>query len=153
MRYHFAILLPLLASILAGCQTIAGSTPTVEDDLFVASDDPVRLGREHFSRGEYALAQRYYQTAVERKPSDGDAWIGLAASYDQLARFDLADRAYDQAIRLKGQTIQILNNQGYSYLLRGDTRRANTYFVRARSAAPGSQVIANNIELLRSAPR
>jgi Flp pilus assembly protein TadD len=31
-----------------------------------------------------------------------------------LRRFDLADRAYGQAIRIVGPTAEILNNQGYS---------------------------------------
>ena len=49
---------------------------------------------------------------------------GLAASYDRLRRFDLADRAYAQAIRSSAPTPEILNNQGFSYMLRGDYGRA-----------------------------
>jgi Flp pilus assembly protein TadD len=30
------------------------------------------------------------------------AWIGLAASYDRLGRFDLADQAYAAAAKLEG---------------------------------------------------
>jgi Flp pilus assembly protein TadD len=152
MRSRFMIFLPLLASLLAGCQTIAGSTTTAEEP-FVATDEPGRVGREHFARGHYALAQRNFQVAVERAPADGDAWVGLAASYDQLGRFDLADRAYEEATRLKGSTVQILNNRGYSYLLRGDASRANTMFRQARTVDPGSRVVANNIQILRSVPR
>ena len=50
---------------------------------------------------------------------------GLAASYDQLKRWELADRAYGEAIKIAGPTADILNNRGYSYLLRGDIRRAS----------------------------
>ncbi len=45
-------------------------------------------------RGNYGIAQRYFKDAVEKAPRDVTAWIGLAASYDRLRRFDLADQAY-----------------------------------------------------------
>jgi Flp pilus assembly protein TadD len=53
------------------------------------------------------------------------------------AAFDLADRAYDQAIRLVGRTPMMLNNLGYSQLLRGDLRKARKYFLAAYEAAAG----------------
>ena len=84
------------------------------DVKYYPSDEPVRLGLEHFNRGNYGIAQRYFKDAVEKSPKDVTAWIGLAASYDRLRRFDLADQAYAQAIRLGGETVQILNDQGYS---------------------------------------
>jgi len=37
---------------------------------------------------------------VEKAPRDASAWIGLAASYDHVGRFDLADQAYKQAVLL-----------------------------------------------------
>lgn len=159
MRRSIYSALPLIALLLAGCQSIDGSRSaglvngTPAEEPFVATDRPDRLGREHFSRGNYALAARYFQAAVEAQPGDGDAWIGLAASYDQLGRFDLADRAYDQATQIKGQTPQVLNNRGYSYALRGDTVRAQQMFQTARAQSPQSQIINNNIALVRRIPR
>jgi Flp pilus assembly protein TadD len=128
----------------------AGADPVQEptDVKYFPSDEPVRLGLEHFNRGNYGLAQRYFKDAVEKAPRDVTAWTGLAASYDRLRRFDLADRAYTQAIRLGGETVQILNDQGYSLMLRGDLSGARRKFMRARALDPGNPVIANNIELL-----
>ena len=76
------------------------------------------------------------------------AWIGLAASYDRLGRFDLADRSYRAAVRLGGETIQILNNEGYSYMLRGDLAKARAKFEAARRRDPDNPTIANNLRLL-----
>jgi len=45
-------------------------------------------------------------TPTGKSSRDVTAWIGLAASYDRLARFDLADRAYTMAIRLAGETTE-----------------------------------------------
>jgi Flp pilus assembly protein TadD len=151
---------------LGGCETVGDGQPlaalgtffgapattaTVEDpeDIkYYASDEPLHLGTEHFNRGHYGLAERYFRDAVEKGPRDVTAWVGLAASYDRLARFDLADRAYANAIRLAGETTQILNNQGYSYMLRGDLAKARAKFLAASRRDPDNPTIANNLLLL-----
>jgi Flp pilus assembly protein TadD len=88
---------------------------------------------------------------VETHPRDAEAWLGLAASYDQLRRFDLADRAYAQATRIAGLTIEIINNEGYSYMLRGDYRRAAARLAQAAKQAPDNPYVKNNIRLLAEA--
>jgi Flp pilus assembly protein TadD len=165
------LLIPGMAACLAlgllGCETVgenapaiswgaSGTTVTVEDSAevkYYPSDEPLRLGTEHFNRGHYGLAERYYRDAVEKAPKDPSAWIGLAASYDRLSRFDLADRAYASAVRLVGETTQILNNQGYSYMLRGDVARARERFLKAYHREPNNPTIVNNLQLLDSSYR
>jgi Flp pilus assembly protein TadD len=152
---------------LAGCNTaseVAGvpaidqvsPTPTVEnagDIKYYPSDHPLKLGLEYFQKGAYGTANRYFRDAVEKAPEDAEAWIGLAASYDKLRRFDLADQAYAQAIKLKGETVQILNDRGYSYLLRGDLARARVQFQRAYQLDPTNRTVVNNLQLLNSSYR
>jgi Flp pilus assembly protein TadD len=161
----------LLATALAACETV--QEPTVRDAAVVApvapagpdpvqeptdvkyypSDEPIRMGLEQFNRGNYGISQRYFKDAVEKAPRDVTAWVGLAASYDRLRRFDLADQAYAQAIRLAGETVQILNDQGYSYMLRGNLTAARRKFEKAYSLDPTNPVIANNLELLNGSRR
>jgi Flp pilus assembly protein TadD len=132
------------------------TTATVEEPGTVkyhASDEPLRMGLEHFNRGNYGLAERYFRDSVEKTPRDVTAWVGLAASYDRLARFDLADRAYRYAIKLAGETTQILNNQGYSYMLRGNFVKARQKLMKAQAREPNNPVIVNNLELLNSSRR
>lgn len=123
------------------------------DVKYYPSDQPVRMGLEHFNRGDYGLAQQYFKDAVEKSPRDVTAWVGLASSYDQLRRFDLADQAYAQAIRLGGETVQILNDEGYSLMLRGDLSGARQKFMRAYDLDPRNPVIVNNIKLLDGSRR
>ena len=78
---------------------------------------------------------------------------GLAASYDRLRRFDLADRAYGQAIGILGPTTEILNNQGYSYMLRGDYKRAREKLDAAQRKDPGNKYVQNNLQLLEDSYR
>jgi Flp pilus assembly protein TadD len=74
--------------------------------------------------------------------------MGLAASYDHLGRFALADRAYEEALRLSGETFEFLNNRGFSFMLRGDARRAAVMLQRAKSMKPSDPVVSNNLAIL-----
>ena len=157
------VLICVLGAILAGCmvdQSVlypATETPpptlTVQepaDVKYYASDEPLHLALEHFNRGDFGIAARYFEDAVEKSPRDATAWVGLAASYDRIGRFDLADRAYASAIRLSGPTVQILNNQGYSYMLRGNKVEARRKLLKAYELEPNNPTILNNLSLLDS---
>lgn len=115
--------------------------------------DDLSLGKQHFRQENYGLAEHYFRRAVESHPRDGEAWLGLAAAYDRLRRFELADRAYKQAIAIAGPTAEVLNNLGYSYILRGDYRRARGKLAEAQAADPGNPYIVNNIKLLEESAR
>src|SRR5437868_15366013 len=162
MRGLFLVLVCCLsATVLTGCDYTlrqaaivapvdpAGGDPVQEptDVKYYPSDEPVRLGLEHFNRGSYGIAQRYFKDAVEKSPKDVTAWVGLAASYDRIRRFDLADQAYAQAIRLGGKTVQVLNNQGYSYMLRGNLKAARRKFQQAYAIDPRYAAIATKLEM------
>lgn len=161
-RIFSALACCLLTGALLGCGGMleeswradteyTGTTATIQDPggvKYHRSDEMVRLGVEYFNRGDYGTAERHFRDAVEKAPGDVVAWIGLAASYDRIGRFDLADKAYYAAIRLAGETPQILNNVGYSLMLRGDLAQARAKFTLAIARAPGNLTILNNIELL-----
>jgi len=129
--------------------------PTEPDPPLTPSfpNDDLNLGRMNFRQGNYGLAERYFRRAVESGPREAEAWLGLAASYDRLRRFDLADRAYRQLYAMVGRTPEILNNHGYSYMLRGDFRRARRIFAEARAKDPNNPYIANNMALLAEGVR
>jgi Flp pilus assembly protein TadD len=112
-----------------------------------------KLGKQHFRAARYELAERHFRRAVELRPDDLEAWIGLAASYDRLRRFDLADRAYDRAQKIAGPRAEILNNRGYSYMLRGEPRRAREILLQAQAQDPASPYIENNLALLELSAR
>jgi Tfp pilus assembly protein PilF len=129
-------------------------TPPLSPEL-LGSDpsDDVSVGKKYFRQGSYGLAERHFRRAVELHPRDAEAWVGLAAAYDRLKRFDLADRAYTQAIRILGPTPEILNNQGFSYILRGDYIRARNTLNAARAKDPDNPYVQNNLRLLEESAR
>ena len=143
----------LICFAVAGCQNIGlisegAPSAVVAEPVSRAQSVSAELARSQFASGNFALAEQNFREAVESNPSDFASWVGLAASYDKLGRFELADRAYGRAIQISGETIEILNNRGYSYLLRGDRARARAQFERALLLDPANPVIANNIRLL-----
>jgi len=101
-------------------------------------NDDVQRGKKYFRSNNFGLAEKSFRSAVEKHPNDAGAWVGLAASYDRLHRFDLADRAYAAALRLVGPTAEILNDQGFSYMLRGDYTRAHKKLEEARAKDPSN---------------
>ena len=165
-----AVLAALIAVPLSGCNTTGTSSHAPADSRnFVYSRDGfvthspqsdhaslkgdsskrlLELGKENFRLQNYGLAERYFREAVARRADNAGAWAGLAAAYDQLGNFEMADRAYKALVDLKGNDPRVLNNMGYSYLLRGDYKKARKYLNRAQDANPGLDHVQGNIHLL-----
>lgn len=49
--------------------------------------------------------------------------------------------------------VQILNDRGYSYLLRGDLGKARAKFLKAYQLDPTNPTVINNLQLLNSSYR
>lgn len=145
------IILILFVSMLAGCQSGASTTTSDLDEPKPGQmEEPVGIegAKHHFRQGNYGLAERKYRESVEENAANAEAWLGLGATYDQLGRFDLADRAYAQVKKLVGPVPQLMNNMGYSQMLRGKRKSARTYFVKAAKFMPDNEVVLGNKELL-----
>lgn len=150
-----------VAAALSACAPTPATTGTAEARLRVGvlpSSVPaappggaLAVAQDHFRTGNFGYAARYYEQAIAEGEDGAEAWLGLAAAYDRLRRFDLADRAYLEAARTAGGTSAYHNNVGFSYLLRGDRDKAARSLARALDLAPGSPVVQNNLELLREA--
>jgi Tfp pilus assembly protein PilF len=121
------------------------STPGLHGD---DPNDDVQLGKKYFRSKNYGLAEKSFRSAVEKHPRDAEAWVGLAASYDRLRRFDLADRAYAEAVHILGPTVEILNDEGFSYMLRGDYARAHKLLEQAQAKDPANPYVQANMQLL-----
>lgn len=153
-RLSKIIQLAALGLLIAGCQPSAEnrllleSGMTMEDAKFYPSDEYIRMAKVNFRNGDYGLAERNYRKAVEVTPKDAEAWLGLAASYDRLRRFDLADKAFERILQLGYNNAVVLNNAGYSQLLRGDLKSARRFLLKAYELEPENPYIVNNIALL-----
>ena len=144
-----------LMSFLAACdkQQFNGELATYSNklpDWIVKSGHakPSEKAKVAFRNGDYGNAEKFYRAAVEENPKDASSWLGLAATYDRLRRFDNANRSYDVVIKLVGFTPTVLNNLGYHYLLRGETANAKKTLKAALKKDPGNKMIINNLKVL-----
>ena len=112
------------AAMAAHCAVSACTTGSVDGTKTTAIAPPpadisaadLNEGKQQFRAANYGLAEKHFRKAVELRADNAEAWMGLAASYDELGRFDFADRAYDQLLKLTGRKPQVLNNMGYSQI-------------------------------------
>lgn len=110
-------------------------------------------GREQYQGNHFREAERHFRRATELAPKSSEAWLGLAACYDRLRDFSKADAAYGKALAIAGPTSEVLNNQGYSYMLRGDLKNARDKLLAAQRQDPRNKFVENNLSLLESAER
>jgi Flp pilus assembly protein TadD len=155
---HAGLLAALIA--LGGCVTADVEVVTVTTvkpppPVVVATSPPIdaipddlETAKMHFRAAHYGLAELHFRRVVEKTNGSVEAWLGLAASYDKLKRYDLADRAYARAFKLAGPISELLNNRGYSYLLRGNLARASADLSAAVAADPDNESARNNLRLL-----
>lgn len=151
MKRIIALAFVAAALAISGCQS--SSIDTLQTTALGQARDPsaadLAAGKQQFDDGNYGLAEKHFRKAVELQASNAEAWMGLAASYDQLGRFDFADRAYEQLLGIAGRRPQIVNNMGYSHYLRGDRKKAKKLLLEARSGVTDTTIVDANLELLK----
>jgi Flp pilus assembly protein TadD len=147
-----AMVVVATVAIVSGCtsskidKTETTAIAPVAQDV---SQADLTAGKTQFREANYGLAEKHFRKAVELNAGNAEAWMGLAASYDQLGRFDFADRAYDQLLKLAGRKAQVVNNMGYSQLLRGNRNKAQTLLLEARVGIADPTIVDANLALLK----
>lgn len=129
----------------------------IADDRSLASAEQLKLineGKTHYRDENYALAEKSFRKATEAssfgksgqsRMANLEAWFGLAASYDQLRRFDLADQIYEHIRETYGPSVTYHNNYGYSLDLRGEEKLALAQYRLATDLAPDCEISRNNL--------
>jgi Flp pilus assembly protein TadD len=145
----YAVLAATLAA--TGCTT--GSIDTTQTKAITPATRDISArdlaaGKDNFRQANYGLAEQHFRKAVELRADNAEAWMGLAASYDQLGRFDFADRAYEQLLKVAGRRPEIVNNIGYSQLLRGNRKEARRLFDEARATIADPTIVDANLALM-----
>lgn len=139
--------------LLAGCQTNQidnAKTASVSPKAADAGATDLSDAKRQFADANYGLAEKKFRKAAELRADNAEAWMGLAASYDQLGRFDFAERAYQHLFKIAGRKAQIVSNHGYSQLLRGNRQEARKLFQEAAKLMPDNARIKANQKLLSS---
>ena len=153
MRHSNFTAMAAMAAVLmmSGCTTSGvdtTKTTAIQPAAKNIDTSDLAQGKAQFRDANYGLAEKHFRKAVELKADNAEAWMGLAASYDELGRFDFADRAYGQLLKVAGRKPQIVNNMGYSQLLRGNRKKAKALLLEAKAGMADPTVVNANLALL-----
>ena len=105
------------------------------------------IGLTLLQRGDINEAQASLKVTTERYPGAWRAWLGLAKLRDRMRYWDLADDAYTAAMPFTDQPHIVINNQGISYLARGDAEGAAQLFRTALRYKADFAKAQTNLEL------
>jgi Flp pilus assembly protein TadD len=101
--------------------------------------------------GRTADARPLADCATESGAVTWRAWNAQGVLADMRQDWDAADRFYEKADQFAPRRAEVINNRGWSHLLRGDWLAARSYFEEAAKLGSASPRIANNLELARTA--
>ncbi|HEV3198783.1 MAG TPA: tetratricopeptide repeat protein [Bryobacteraceae bacterium] len=91
-------------------------------------------------RGDIFMARKMYREAIdtfhEGPPKDPVLTNKIGIAYHQMMQLDSARKSYEQAVRLKPDYVEAINNLGTVYYAKKNNRRAISYYLRALKIAP-----------------
>jgi tetratricopeptide (TPR) repeat protein len=144
---------PIAMLLLAGLGSnyaLAQTGSALVDGSRTSIPDPAQVTRARLSpeeRGDIFLARKMYREAIEsfREGSPRDAVLHNKAgiAYHQLLQVDLALKEYQQAVKLKPDYEEALNNIGTIYYATKSYRRATSWFNKALALAPNDSKSAS----------
>jgi hypothetical protein len=102
----------------------------------------VAEARGQLALGNVALALEGFRKAVREDPQSVEAMVGMSACYDQMGRFDLSRRYYEQALAVVPTSTQVLGLLARS--LDNQGLRAEAAKVRAEIALVTAPVVAKS---------
>jgi tetratricopeptide (TPR) repeat protein len=144
----------VLADLAFGEGNYSEAVSRYEGLLSTGAADPVVLERAGIAALRLGALTRAAPLIARATKADGAswrAWNARAVLADLNRDWADADTAYAEASRLAPNEAGLLNNRGWSQLLRGNWPGAIQDFEQAAALDPTSTRIANNLELARAA--
>lgn len=132
------------AQALPAYQQLAGSSARQPGDCERGALSALKIGRVDAARPLVACA-------IASPRASWRAWNARGVVSDFTQDWQAADESYTRAHELAPNQAQIINNQGWSKLLRGDWAAAIPLLEQAASLDRKTGRIANNLELAKAA--
>jgi tetratricopeptide (TPR) repeat protein len=99
-------------------------------------------------RGDIFMARKMYREAIEAfkegSPKDPVLWNKTGIAYHQMVQLDNARKSYEQALKLKPDYVEAMNNIGTIYYAKKSYRRAISWYDKALKTS-GAQARAASI--------
>ncbi|MEO2033193.1 MAG: tetratricopeptide repeat protein [Planctomycetaceae bacterium] len=93
-------------------------------------------------------ATHSFREALRIDPENTQAFHGLAIVSDLNQDWESADYSYKRALAIRPDDVNLLNDQGYSYLLQNRYHEASQYLNRALQISPGHEKAHINLAIL-----
>jgi tetratricopeptide (TPR) repeat protein len=98
-------------------------------------------------RGDIMMARKMYREAIDTFLSDTNktavTYNKVGIAYHQLQQLDKAKKYYEQALKLKRDYSEAMNNIGTVYYARKSYRRAISYYRRALRLSDSASIYSN----------
>lgn len=129
-----------------------GSAPATSpsEALEAAALDHLAKGRTLLDNNDFNGAIAELSMAASAAPKLGEPSTLLGVAYWRKGLRDLAERSFENAVRLNRNDAQNLNNLGYLLYENQDYEKAAKYFRRAAKLSPNDPRIWNNLGLAQS---
>lgn len=125
-----------LAVSLAMILSAAGAH--AQTGAFVETSNPVAPPRPELTlemRGDIYMARKMYREAIDTfraaNPNDPVMLNKTGIAYHQMMQLDNARKSYEQALKLRKDYVEAMNNLGTVYYAKKSYRRAITWYQRA----------------------
>jgi len=101
------------------------------------------------SRGDIFMARKMYREAIEAflegPPKDAVLRNKIGIAHHQLMQLEIAKKYYEQAVKLKPNYSEAVNNLGTVYYAKKNYRRAISQYKKAIKFSPNSASIHSNL--------
>ena len=91
-------------------------------------------------RGDILMARKEYREAIDMfrqgSPKDAVLWNKQGIAYHQMTQLGNARKAYEQALRVKPDYVEAMNNLGTIFYAQRSFRRAISWYNKALKLAP-----------------
>lgn len=119
-----------------GQQGIDRVADTLDQRITGDADALHDLARRALGRGETQNALAYLQDAIAQKPADAALWCSLGAAHRHSGEYEAARTAYEKALTLRPDYLQVLSNLGEWCMTQSRTEEAVTWFDKALVLSP-----------------
>jgi Tfp pilus assembly protein PilF len=124
------IIILMFILVLAGC-----SMPKIPQIIVI--DDPLTaeqhndLGVAYEEKGDFALAEKEYEKAIKKNREWVIPYLNLGHLYYRQDKLDRAERALREALRVKGDHPDLLNNLAWVLMEKGQLEEAKVLINKA----------------------
>jgi type IV pilus assembly protein PilF len=121
----------VLAVLMAAC---SGSPTYKEEDNSSgrqAAEINTSLGREYLSRGQFEISLDKLKKAINSDPDYAPAHTVIAVLYERIGEDELAEKHYQEAVKILPDNGDVNNNYGVFLCQKGKAASAEPYFLIA----------------------